>query len=227
MKVNVMEKKRNEKVITEFKKRFQKQFNCELDERLFLFVVNKELSKKKESYLQLLLSSKGLGFADLLALKKTLQSKNQAEKANDFEQESSESEVIKELKKPKRGRAPKAEPEFEVDKDELDKEKRRMYARTYYLRKKEKALGGKPMPAKKFKTSSEQRAYQRSYYQRKKKLIQKSLNKAVLSNSELNVSESHPALNLKVTPENHPEMNVRSLFSVKTKLRKAKVAKQD
>ena len=169
-------------VLESIKDAYSHQFMQELDPRFLNFVVEKEIQKKREAFLQVQLSTKALSIDGLLELSKHLK-KNFKKTTNASEEGSNRDKKIiaknSESLGSKQSINAKSKSDFELDietdkdlgeltEEEIKKLKRRAYARQYYHRKKAENTATTPASAKLFKTTPEQRAYQRAYYKRRK-----------------------------------------------------------
>lgn len=169
-------------VLESIKDAYSGQFMQELDPRFLNFVVEKEIQKKREAFLQVQLSTKALSIDGLLELSKHLKKnikKSPAANGGDSNKEKKIIAKATELIKSKQTINAKNKSDFELDietdkdlgelsEEEIKKLKRRAYARQYYHRKKAESAATTPSSAKLFKTTPEQRAYQRAYYKRRK-----------------------------------------------------------
>ena len=169
-------------VVESIKDAYRNQFEQDLDPRFLNFVIEKEIQKKREAFLQVQLSSNALSIDGLLELSKHLK-KNFKKGASSGEEGSNKDKIstprASEPSKSKHSLNAKNKSEFELDietdedlselsEEEIKKLKRRAYARQYYHRKKAESSASSPASAKLFKTTPEQRAYQRAYYKRRK-----------------------------------------------------------
>ena len=177
-----MNEKQPEKVLDSIRTAYAQQFQQKLDERLLKFVVDKEIQKKREAFLQVQISMAGIGLDGLLELKQHLlkglkgntdlgsnghsDQRPASRRSTDVLQDS----VRKRAKKALELSLEQANPEeyANLSEEEIQKQKRRAYARAYYHKKKKDQQGDSRSSAKNFKTTPEQRAYQRAYYKRKK-----------------------------------------------------------
>ena len=169
-------------MITTIEKAFSDQFVLDLDPRLLIRVLEKEIQKKHEAFLQIQLASRELSIDSLALLarhlKRKLKKSEPARESGRGEQgeastgkrtgrKQSQNSSSASLQAQERGLGLEdAEAQSQpIDEEELRREKRRAYARKYYHQKKAKGLqsgGGRKI----FKTTPEQRDYQRRYYHR-------------------------------------------------------------
>ena len=168
-------------VLESIKDAYWHQFEQDLDPRFLNFVVEKEIQKKREAFLQVQLSSNALSIDGLLELSKHLKKglKKGASSSEEGSKKEKKSTSKTESLKSKQSAKAKSKADFELDietdadlselsEEEIKKLKRRAYARQYYHRKKAENAQTSPASAKLFKTTPEQRAYQRAYYKRRK-----------------------------------------------------------
>lgn len=169
-------------VLESIKSAYSSQFEQDLDHGLLNYVIEKEIQKKREAFLQVQLSTNAIGIDGLIELSKHLKKNIKKTKRNDKEGSNKEKPTVTqtaEVKKDKRSLNGKNKVDFKFDietdadlseltEDEIKKLKRRAYARQYYHRKKAENTSSTPASAKLFKTTPEQRAYQRAYYKRRK-----------------------------------------------------------
>lgn len=147
---------------------FLKQFDQKLDDRLLCYVIDKEIQKKKEAFLQVQLSTFCFNLDSLNELKDYLKKNSKQLIAI---KEKNQSTKKKSSKRGFSGYSKKTEEEStheDLSDNEANRLKRRAYARSYYHRKKAEKDDDESSHAKLFKTTPEQRAYQRAYYKRKK-----------------------------------------------------------
>ena len=171
-----------EKILESITASYGQQFNQRLDERLLKYVVDKEIQKKKEAFLQVQISMAGIGFEGLLELRRHLHQRGRDGGRVEVQKQSGSallsgkkgSDVLQESVRKRAKKAlelsleqASADEYANLSEEEQQREKRRVYARAYYHRKKKHA-GSEVQSARSFKTTPEQRAYQRAYYRRKK-----------------------------------------------------------
>lgn len=147
-------------LIENIAKSFQEQFSCSLDPQLFAHIIEKELIKKKEAFLQVQISHMGLDVSALDEIKNHLNAQNKTSRASlstpleiphhdiqnqeHYHQEDYPHDLIQESSK-RRGRRSKTGIHINIDEsgmseEEILKAKRREYARQYYAQKKKSTL---------------------------------------------------------------------------------------
>ncbi|MDD9951862.1 MAG: hypothetical protein OXT67_09895 [Zetaproteobacteria bacterium] len=152
-------------LVDNIEKSFQEQFSCGLDAEFFAHIIDKELAKKKEAFLQVQISNMGLDVSSLDEIKSYLVAKAEEQQEDTQNMDKSSSEFDGSLHTTattprndlsaycskdspyrysgkKRGRRSKTGIQVEIDEtglseSEILKAKRREYARQYYARKKQ------------------------------------------------------------------------------------------
>lgn len=176
-------------------------FNVDLDKTLLLHIIDGEIKRRKEEFIKSELTNSNLNLLEILALKTYV---NAPESIND----DSISQAIN-----------KKEPTSSNLSEQEKLEKRRAYARAYYLKKKtgKTASPSGKKKAKKFKTTPEQRLYQKAYYQRKKKAeaeeAKRTVQTPLFSDEQKNIKEK--------TRASHYETDFNSLSSNRNAIEEA------
>ncbi|MCB9228687.1 MAG: hypothetical protein H6618_03665 [Deltaproteobacteria bacterium] len=173
------------RILDSIRTAYLQQFGKNLDKRLLRFVVDKEIRKKREDFVQMQIAMAGVDLKGLEELQQYLQEQgidalgdivDPAEACADASNRKRPSMDVLQDSIRKRARQAlamsleKADPDeyANLSEEERQKERQRAYARAYYHRKKQAQAEGKSHRSRSFKTTPEQRAYQRAYYRRKK-----------------------------------------------------------
>ena len=177
-----MNSKSPKNVVDRLSDSFQAHFGENLDYPLLVRVLEKEIIKRRESFLQVQLTSFSLSISEMQMLRAAAKSKvkmynekqvlsnNRSESVSNSSEKRDEPGPKSKDTNPTKEESTEIQGKAHLSKEELKLEKRRAYARAYYQRKKLERVSNEPKMQKDFKTTPEQRAYQRSYYRRKKDL---------------------------------------------------------
>lgn len=201
-------KERCENLILSIRSRYEEQFRESLSFGSFAQVISEEIKKRQMEFIRMQFVAEGLSFSELIMLAKLI-----AEKNDELPTLFPESLLLEDQNKFKltvsrKGRKP-------VLTDEEKQERRRIYARTYYKRKKLKNLHDNEensLFSKSYKTTDEQRAYQRAYYKRKKE-------EKALNSSKSSVKESEIKSDIPVERTSRKD-SILAVRPFRTKLRK-------